>query len=893
VAETIRILVTGGGTYGLSNPITVLPADTYSVDIDPDVSEIPERTSMTFTATARDAFGNAVPDATYAWSADSSLGTLSASSGTSVVLTAGYAPSSGYIRVISGMASASMSISVIPVGNAPVIDPGIDDQYKQEDFGRWSVDISDLVHDEEDPDSALRWYITGEHIVTVSGENQTGNLIVWFETIHNVYGSESVTLIVVDSDGKWDSDTFDIIITAVNDPPIIEHIEPLVVHYDSRYVFDFGYYVHDVDDSDDLLSLSVDAANRPYCDVDGLRIGFEYPESMAGTNQTVIVTVRDPGSLTSSTAVVVRVTDDYPPQQEVVLPTIVLYQGQTLANCVHLPSYFTDPDGDVLYYAHGYTHLTIQVKLNGSVDITAPNDWAGTEYIVISAVDPEGARAEGLMMVTVLPVNHPPVIDGVPDLMVRYDERYEFDLAPYLHDPDQPSSELDLAVDDLHCSIVGTMLSALYPQSMNNTVNMVNISVSDGSLSDWCEINITVSDNLPPTRIPGFELPDHSFLEDLESPYPVGDNLNSFFTDAEDGESLDYMAFSLSPDVTATAVEDISGDWKVQFNTTTNYYGTSEFAVRAIDSEGALVEEILTLVVIPVPDAPVLALPAVHQITEGEQAVLNLGDYITDPDSSLYSGDFEFEVSIHSAMGDPQDYLDCIDVAYGMIVFSFPKGFTETREDRFSIEVLVTDQDGMSAADTLTIEILEAPKSSVDRIWLGVAILAMVAGGAGMATVAWVRRKRPFVIHDLMLVHNDGFLMGRFASKASGEIDEDVLSGMLSAVLNFVEDSMANSGDSLKTFGFKEYQALVRRGPKVFVAVVYSGDVPETVDGALGELLSTVDRVYKKKLSSWTGDIETDFAGLEVLLQSFVKEHSKKGKRTRIWAASKAKAPES
>jgi hypothetical protein len=130
----------------------------------------------------------------------------------------------------------------------------------------------------------------------------------------------------------------------------------------------------------------------------------------------------------------------------------------------------------------------------------------------------------------------------------------------------------------------------------------------------------------------------------------------------------------------------------------------------------------------------------------------------------------------------------------------------------------------------------------------------------------------------MMLIHNDGFLIGRHAGSQAGDIDEDILSGMLTAVLNFVEDSMSTTVNELKTFGFKEYQVLVSRGQRIFAAVVYEGDIPDGIEKPLTEFIQTIERVYKKKLVSWTGDIETDFAGVEVLIKAFVKDHSKKGK---------------
>jgi hypothetical protein len=139
-------------------------------------------------------------------------------------------------------------------------------------------------------------------------------------------------------------------------------------------------------------------------------------------------------------------------------------------------------------------------------------------------------------------------------------------------------------------------------------------------------------------------------------------------------------------------------------------------------------------------------------------------------------------------------------------------------------------------------------------------------------------RRKPFVIRDMMLVHNDGFLISRYASHAEGEIDEDILTGMLTAVLDFIEDSTTTAHEELKTFGFKEWKVVVERSNRTFAAVVYEGDTPDDLGESLAEFLDTVEKVYKKNLVSWSGDIETDFAGVEVLIQSFVKKHGKKSK---------------
>jgi len=62
----------------------------------------------------------------------------------------------------------------------------------------------------------------------------------------------------------------------------------------------------------------------------------------------------------------------------------------------------------------------------------------------------------------------------------------------------------------------------------------------------------------------------------------------------------------------------------------------------------------------------------------------------------------------------------------------------------------------------------------------------------------------------------------------------------LTAILNFAEDSMGTSADSLMTFGFKEYQVLVSRGQKVFAAVVFKGDLDKPMEKFIDTVESAI-----------------------------------------------------
>jgi len=83
----------------------------------------------------------------------------------------------------------------------------------------------------------------------------------------------------------------------------------------------------------------------------------------------------------------------------------------------------------VLTYEALCDHSTIGIQVGGQLNVTAPIDWYGVEYALVRAIDPSGARAEGTMMITVMHVNYPPSMSGVPDLMVRFDEPFVFDVS--------------------------------------------------------------------------------------------------------------------------------------------------------------------------------------------------------------------------------------------------------------------------------------------------------------------------------------------------------------------------------------------------------------------------------------------------------------------------------
>ena len=327
-AGTLIIKAEAQGAYGFSGLVTVTTGPISTLSITPSVGVVVESTEQTYHADARDAFENFITDTAFAWSLDEAVGTLDTYSGETVVLMAGEAGGSGDLVVSSGGLNATLFITITHAANAPTFTEDLPNQTKYEDSGSWTIDLSPYVQDMVHGDDELRWYVTNESVVDVTGENRTGNMIVTFSTIQDLAGTDELDLYIVDPDGLYSVANLTVDILPVNDWPSIGQISPLVVHYDILYVYNMRYYVSDVDDSESELSLSVDAESAAYVAVDRLALYILYPEELNETTQTVVVTVSD-GQASASTVIQITISDDHVPVIIESLPDVEMYQGET------------------------------------------------------------------------------------------------------------------------------------------------------------------------------------------------------------------------------------------------------------------------------------------------------------------------------------------------------------------------------------------------------------------------------------------------------------------------------------------------------------------------------------------------------------------------------------
>ncbi len=131
-----------------------------------------------------------------------------------------------------------------------------------------------------------------------------------------------------------------------------------------------------------------------------------------------------------------------------------------------------------------------------------------------------------------------------------------------------------------------------------------------------------------------------------------------------------------------------------------------------------------------------------------------------------------------------------------------------------------------------------------------------------------VESQGTYLVEDVFLIHRDGRLIAHESRKYRDEIDEDVFSGMLSVVQDFVKDSFQSKDNvGLKRLDFGESKILMERGRHVSVATVLVGQEPILLPLHILEVIANIEEQYGEVLEGWVG-LMSDLAGID----EFIKE---------------------
>ncbi len=858
VNSTVITSVITGGLNRIS--LTISPFDPLN---------IPEAGVCTVLAEGFDSAGNPLALSNVSWDSDTSGTMPPFTAGPSNVFTAGYLPESGAIRARKGNVVGSIMVSIVASSVGPSFST-IPPQYINENSGTYNMSLSGYWHHPQGTSELIWWADSVDTSLFFISHDPQSNSVIQFHPQLNRYGSSAFNLWAADKAGYTARTTVTVNIVHVNQPPHFVNNPPTVLYvkFDLPYVFDFSYYVSDVDNTKDSLVLR---SSSPDVYFDGLNGTFMFPHKNGDVSYFEFVTLNvSDGQATAELKIVVWATTDTPPELVQAIPAQTILEGTIDYAAFNLSDYFADPDNDTLFYSYGFHNVLVTIDSQSHmVYLSAPSEWSGTEEGIFMATDPTGALKSCAVSVTVIPVNDPPrLLQDIGTITVKYNLTYYLYLSPYIFDPDNSLDSLTFSIDNKNVtkgrsSSGAVRLEIRFPASLdpNSTVFtdsytvQVTMTVTDpppnSTSSSPITFSVRVTGNAPPqVAAPN---PDQLYYSFPENSYLNGTlQLYSLFWDPDDV----MLTFYISAGERVFARVFTNGD--VNLSALVNWSGTEALIVRAFDAHGGWALAQIFVVVTPVNQAPVI-----YQIPD----IINKGSSYRNAHYPIFQYVYDSDDTYSNLTITVTPAGNAFVVGTDLYV-SLPNGVNV-------ITVSLQASDGRLSSNVVTFKVGVAKTMAEVIGWpysfplllLGVGITAFFFAG---------KLPRPYALENLFLIHNDGRLVAHVTREENTTLDKDLVSAMFTAVQEFVRDSFQKGEVGLKKLEIGDKNVVIEKGRSAYLALIYSGWPAKDTFNMLPMLMRDVEERYKERLEKWNGTMKT-VKGVERMLQDYMSNKFQPG----------------
>ncbi len=145
-----------------------------------------------------------------------------------------------------------------------------------------------------------------------------------------------------------------------------------------------------------------------------------------------------------------------------------------------------------------------------------------------------------------------------------------------------------------------------------------------------------------------------------------------------------------------------------------------------------------------------------------------------------------------------------------------------------------------------------------------------ILGAAAVGFVIYeIAIRRMFAIDDIFLIAKDGRLILHNTRRMRADRDEDILSGMLTAIMAFLRDQDPEENGELRRFQVGGKTTLLERGQHVYLTGIYSGRVPGWAGKDLHRFMEALEDKFGDAFAHWSGSPE-DLHDLKAYMQRFV-----------------------
>ena len=358
-----------------------------------------EDTVATVTATATDADGD---NLTYSATSSDANVTVATTGSTLTLTPAADFTGTATITVTAndgngGTATQTFDLEVTAVNDAPEIDP-----------------IADLVTPEDTPKTITlsAMDLEGDTLSFSASSNNAGVSVTTDGTSltmvpsNNFNGTVTITVSVNDGNGGTDSTTFELEVSSVVDPPLLDPIADLSTPEDTPKVITVS--ASDPDNPEVTFSVASDNPDIAVS-VSGNQVTIAPTTNYVG-NATITVTALDGDGGSDSTTFKLEVSPVNDP------PVLGGIGTQTTAE--DTPTTFSlsasDPENDSINFTAIYDTTQVSVSFEGNEMTLEPaQDWNGETTILLSANDGNGGIHTQGFVFEVTPRNDPPTLSPI------------------------------------------------------------------------------------------------------------------------------------------------------------------------------------------------------------------------------------------------------------------------------------------------------------------------------------------------------------------------------------------------------------------------------------------------------------------------------------------------
>ena len=336
-----------------------------------------------------------------------------------------------------GTAADSFVLTVTPVNAAPTISD-VTDKTTNEDTATPALGFT--VGDAETPAASLTVAGSSSNTTLVpvanivfggSGSSRTATITPAL----NQTGTATITLTVTDGSGGSASDTFVLTVTAVNDVPTISDVTDKTTNEDTPTPA-LSVTVGDVETPAASLTLTAASSNTLLVPTANIVLGGSGASRTVtitpALNQlgtaTITLTVGDGTGGTAADSFVLTVTavNDLPTisdttdkttNEDTATPALAVTIGDAETPAASLTFSASSsnptlvPTGNIVFGGSG---------ANRTVTLIPAPDQPGTTTITLTVTDGNGGSANDTFVLTVIPVNDPPVVNAGPDVSTAF-----------------------------------------------------------------------------------------------------------------------------------------------------------------------------------------------------------------------------------------------------------------------------------------------------------------------------------------------------------------------------------------------------------------------------------------------------------------------------------------